>query len=51
MGCVQTALTLYYHPGSAPCRAVLVLLAIGNIKYEGKFIDILKGEARKPEYL
>ena len=33
MGCVQNTLTLYYHPSSAPCRAVLVLLAIANIKY------------------
>lgn len=45
------SLTLHYHPISQPSRAVLALLAIGQIKYEGKIVDLLKAEQRTPEYL
>ena len=45
------SLTLYYHPISQPARAVLALLHIGKIQFEGKVIDIFKGAARTPEYL
>lgn len=45
------SLTLYYHPISQPARAVLSVLAIGKIQFEGKVLDIFKGEARTPEYL
>jgi len=46
----KMSLTLYFSPVSQPSRAVLALLAIGNIKYEGKVLDLFKGEARTPEY-
>jgi glutathione S-transferase len=42
------SLTLYYHPISQPSRAALTLLALGKIKYEGKVIDLMKGEQRTP---
>lgn len=45
------SLTLYYHPISQPSRAVLALLGIGNIKYEGKVLELFKGETRTPQYL
>lgn len=44
------SLTLHYHPVSQPSRAVLTLLALGKIKYEGKVVDLFKGEQRTPEY-
>ena len=44
------SLTLYYHPLSQPSRAVLALLNLGGIKYEGKIIDLFKGEQHTPEY-
>ena len=45
------SLTLYYNPISQPVRAVLALLALGKIKFEGKVLDFFKGETRTPEYL
>ena len=45
------SLTLYYHPISQPARAVLALLGLGKIQYEGKIVEIFKGGARTPEYL
>jgi glutathione S-transferase len=46
----MSSLTLYYHPLSQPSRAVLALLHIGGIKYEGKIIDLLKGEQHSAEF-
>lgn len=40
---IEMPITLYYHPLSQPSRAVLALLAIGNVPYEGKLIDLFKG--------
>lgn len=47
----QQPLVFYLHPVSQPCRAVMALLDIANIKYEEKLIDIFNGETRKPEFL
>ncbi len=48
---INAPLTLYYQPVSQPVRAVLALLAIGKIQYEGKIIDFFKGENKTPEFL
>jgi len=45
------SITLYYHPFSQPSRSVLALLNIDQLKFEGKVVDLFKGEARSPEYL
>lgn len=45
------SITLYYHPLSQPSRSTLALLNIGGLKFEGKIIDLMKGEGRSPEYL
>ena len=41
-------LVLYTHIASEPCRAVMALLDLGNIKYESKTVDLFTGETRKP---
>lgn len=45
------ALTLYYHILSQPARAVLALLHLGNIQYDGKVVNLFNGETRTAEYL
>ena len=45
------SLKLYYFPLSQPSRAVLALMSIGKIKYEGTVIDLMKGEQRNPDFL
>ena len=45
------SLTLYYNPISQPSRAVLAILAMGEIKYEGKVIDLNAQEQKSEAYL
>lgn len=42
---------LYYVPPSPPCRAVLLLGRLLNIKFELRFLDLLNGEQLKPEFV
>uniref|UniRef100_A0A0K8TVM2 Glutathione-S-transferase n=1 Tax=Epiphyas postvittana TaxID=65032 RepID=A0A0K8TVM2_EPIPO len=42
---------LYYVPGSAPCRAVLLTAKALNINLNLKLVDLHSGEQLKPEYL
>lgn len=42
---------LYYVPGSAPCRAVLLTAKALNINLNLKLVDLHHGEHLKPEYL
>ena len=44
------SLILYYYPLSQPSRAVLALLNMHKIKFEGKIIDLQKGEHKTAEY-
>ncbi|KOB76522.1 Glutathione S-transferase 1 [Operophtera brumata] len=43
--------TLYYVPGSSPCRAVLLTAKALNIELDLKLVDLHHGEHLKPEYL
>lgn len=43
--------TLYYVPGSAPCRAVLLSAKALNLDLDLKLVDLHHGEHLKPEYL
>lgn len=47
----SSTLTVYYSLGSQPARAVLTLLAFGNIEHVLESKDTLAGETRTPEYL
>ncbi|XP_046616187.1 uncharacterized protein LOC124303241 [Neodiprion virginianus] len=42
---------LYYVPGSAPCRAVLLTAAAVGVELNKKMTDLMKGEHLKPEFL
>ncbi|XP_048001479.1 glutathione S-transferase 1-1-like [Leguminivora glycinivorella] len=42
---------LYYVPGSAPCRAVLLAAKALNVNLNLKLVDLHHGEQLKPEYL
>ncbi|NP_001036974.1 glutathione S-transferase 1-1-like [Bombyx mandarina] len=42
---------LYYVPGSAPCRAVLLTAKALNLNLNLKLVDLHHGEQLKPEYL
>ena len=42
---------LYGHRQSPFVRSVEMVLDILNVKYEFKFVDLFKGEHKKPEYL
>lgn len=42
---------LHYLPPSAPCRAVLLLGKLLNIEFDLRFIDLMKGEHLKPEFI
>lgn len=42
---------LYYFPGSAPCRSVLLLARYLGINLNLKLVDIMQGEQMKEEYL
>ncbi|XP_063545142.1 glutathione S-transferase 1-1-like [Cydia strobilella] len=42
---------LYYVPGSAPCRTVLLAAKALNVNLNLKLVDLHHGEQLKPEYL
>lgn len=42
---------LYYIPQSPPCRAVLLLARLLNLKFELHMIDVIKGDQLKPEFM
>ncbi|CAB3251319.1 unnamed protein product [Arctia plantaginis] len=42
---------LYYVPGSAPCRTVLLAAKALNLNLNLKLVDLQRGEHLKPEYL
>ncbi|XP_050100532.1 glutathione S-transferase 2-like [Anopheles aquasalis] len=45
-------LELYYLPGSAPCRAVqMTAAAVGLTNLNLKYLNLMAGEHRKPEYV
>ncbi|KAL4708835.1 hypothetical protein ACJJTC_019351 [Scirpophaga incertulas] len=44
-------LDLYYVPGSAPCRAVLLAARALNLSPNLKLVDLHHGEHLKPEYI
>ncbi|XP_049531948.1 glutathione S-transferase 2-like [Anopheles darlingi] len=44
-------LDLYYLPGSSPCRAVQMVAAALNVPLNLKFLNLMAGEHRKPEYV
>lgn len=47
----KTMPILHYLPPSPPCRAVLLLGRLLNIDFDLRFIDLLKGDHLKPEYI
>lgn len=47
----KTMPVLYYLPPSPPCRVVLLLGRLLNINFDLRFIDLLKGEHLKPEFV
>lgn len=47
----KTMPILHYLPPSAPCRAVLLLGKLLNIDFDLRFIDLMKGEHLKPEFI
>ncbi|XP_013142368.1 PREDICTED: glutathione S-transferase 1, isoform D-like [Papilio polytes] len=42
---------LYYTPGSAPCRAVLLVVAALNIDVNHNLVDLRAGDQLKPDFL
>ncbi|KAF2885297.1 hypothetical protein ILUMI_20885 [Ignelater luminosus] len=42
---------LYYLPGSAPCRAVLLAAKAAGVELNLKFLDLMKGEHLTPEFI
>ena len=44
-------LKLYYMFQSPPCRVVMMVLDMLNLKYEAVVVDVQKGEGKIPEYL
>ncbi|XP_052870030.1 glutathione S-transferase 2-like [Anopheles cruzii] len=42
---------LYYLPGSSPCRAVQMVAAALDVPLNLKYLNLMAGEHRKPEYL
>jgi len=42
---------LYAHPQSPPSRTVTLALDVFRVDYKFQNVDILSGEARKPEFL
>ncbi|XP_015522786.2 uncharacterized protein LOC107226476 [Neodiprion lecontei] len=47
----EMTIDLYYVPGSAPCRAVLLTAAAVGVELNKKMTDLMKGEHLKPEFL
>ena len=44
-------LILYAHPQSPPCRAVTLTLDLLDVDYEYRFLDLVNGAHKKPEFL
>ena len=42
---------LYYVPGSAPCRTVLLAAKAIGVELNLKYTDLMKGEHLTPEYI
>lgn len=42
---------LYYLPPSPPCRSILLLAKMLDLKFELKIVNILEGEQLKPEFV
>lgn len=42
---------LYYYPGSAPCRSVLMLVREMGLEVDLKVVDLLKAENKRPWFL
>lgn len=42
---------LYYLPGSAPCRAVLMTAKAVGVELNLKLVNLMNGEHMTPEYL
>lgn len=42
---------LYYVPGSAPCRAVLLAAKALGVDLNLKYTDLMKGEHLTPEFV
>ena len=47
---IKHDIKLYTHIISQPCRAVMALLAIGNIQHEEISVDVTKGENKAAEF-
>ena len=45
------SVVLYSMSASPPCRIASLALDVLGVEYEFKKIDLMKGEARTPEYL
>ena len=45
------SIVLYYDLGSQPSRAILSLLRAGNVEFQGKELNLMKGEHQAPEIL
>ncbi|XP_017145264.1 glutathione S-transferase 1-1 [Drosophila miranda] len=41
----------YYHPGSAPCRSVMMTAKALGVDLNLKFVNVLEGEQLKPEFV
>lgn len=44
-------LDLYYVPGSAPCRTVLLAAKAVGVDLNLKYLDLMKGEHLTPEFI
>lgn len=42
---------LYYVPGSAPCRTVLLAAKAVGVDLNLKYLDLMKGEHLTPEFI
>lgn len=42
---------LYYLPGSAPCRTVLMAAKALGVELNLKLVNLMEGDHLKPEYL
>lgn len=42
---------LYYVPGSAPCRSVLLAAKALGVDLNLKYLDLMKGEQLTPEFI
>lgn len=49
--CSTMGIDLYYVPGSAPCRAVLLAAKALGVELNLKYCDLMKGEHLTPEFI